>query len=249
MRLPKFLSTLAADARTGIVGALAVTAGLAVLAVFAGWMGIPAALLSGAMLFAIIGLAWNQWQQVLERDQKRRKAKWTPADTEKRIRDWLYAFRYQIRDATLAQTYFSMFITNDMGLQFNIRQMRDTPWVVIESRNGIPSDDKDNRLFAAVNDPRLHFKVDVSIELAQLGVEHLWTESEGRIDLSIERKVVFDETMTDMKFFDDLLLVHRGANIFRGLAALALQQFKAQAVSELPPASKHDRLPQPPSPE
>jgi hypothetical protein len=245
MLLPKFLSTLAADARTGIVGALAVSSGLAVLVVFSGWMGIPAAFLIAAILFAVIGLAWNQWEQVLERNRTKRLTNRSPLEVEHWVRDWLFKYKYQNRNDPNPEAHFKIVVTKDNGQKLTIVLPKAHPFVVIAARLEPDPTEEKQATTAILLAPDTTFGADLAVELAQLGVDYS-IHAKEKLEVQVERKVPFDETITDLRFAREFLKVEGAVGIVFALAARAAINARTPKGIRPPQASRHDpkrRLP------
>jgi hypothetical protein len=187
-------------------------------------------------VFGIILLAINQYKQLRDSAKKERMAQRTPAEIERQIREWLYKYKYQIKDANTPETRFNMLVTNRQDLKFNIMLPKETPFVVIATKTTIPRGDD---LYKTVKSAGSTFRFDVGIALAQLGVEFDMSEPDKGVEVLLQRPILFDEAVTDLSLMREIMLVHRGLSIFNFLAGRAT--IGSSATPQLPPTSKRGR--------
>jgi uncharacterized protein DUF2299 len=164
-------------------------------------------------LVAVALLIVNQLHFIHERGQRRRRANLTPVEIERLIRDWLYSFKFEIKDDPQDYAAFQIRATDSESRHVTVFQRKGEPYVTITTRLILP----DDMVPVLVGDPKSTFLPELSLHLAPLGVEYRKEPSSN--DVYVAHVVVFDESMTPLKFINDIGLVRRGLTIVHSLIA------------------------------
>jgi hypothetical protein len=237
MPIPKWIYT---DARAALVGAVVIAGITALWALLTGTMGIPAALIVAVSITAILGLAWNQWQQAIERDRRRRRANRSPSEIEHWVRDWLFKLKYQTRNDPNPEAHFQIVVTKSNGQNLTIVLPKAHPFVVIGARLVPDLSEKQKENNAILLAPDSTFHADLAVEFAQLGVDFRIETATGKLEVQIERKVTFDETITELGFAQEFLRVEGAINTTFAIANRVVIISKALKAKPLPPAARRD---------
>jgi hypothetical protein len=131
---------------------------------------------------------------------------------ERQLRDWLYKFQYEIKDDPQPHAHFQMRARDAQGLVITIFQGRGEPFVTIISGMKLGNDDFGDRVRSVLADPKATAGDDLSIQLTLLGVEFI-IEGTPPESVRIQHKVMFDASITDLRFIHDMMLVRRGLGL------------------------------------
>ena len=123
MAIPKWLSSFTFHVARSAATALVIAAGLAVWAALKLYaadiqLGLPFAAVGGLLVFVAIVIAWNQLQQIDDRNQRKRLAQRSSAEIEKQIWEWLRKNNFAIQnepDPKLAD--FRLNANNKVGVR------------------------------------------------------------------------------------------------------------------------------------
>jgi hypothetical protein len=197
--------------------------------------------------FSAILMGLNQFQQLRERAQRRKAMNRSPEDMERLIREWLYKYKYRIKDDPQPTASFQMQATDDQEMTISVVKPREHPWVFLGLKVSVAEGDDLRR---AIDSMGQEFGVTLTIELSQLGIEYRLRQESGRVkEILLQHPVVFDESLTALRFLQHLLLVRRGLNVVNAVMARALGSRATQGAPELPQPPTHGPRVLPPSPE
>jgi hypothetical protein len=163
-------------------------------------------------VFLAVLLSVNQVQQIAARARMRKAANRTPAMIESQIREWLYGFGFEIKDDAKPSSHFQMVARDDQGMRIVILQNIGRPYITIATTIVLANDEIGNRARATLANPRSTVLNDLAIQLAQLGVE-FDLQGSPMERIVIQHKVIFDETMTALKIYREMMLVRRGLGL------------------------------------
>lgn len=236
MERPKWLSAIASDVRATLVGAtvLSIGGGLwAALKVYgtATALGLAGAITVGVLVCAALAVTWNQLAQIGERARRGKAKALAPDEIKSRIRDWVLKQKLPLQDDPTPGADFRLVTSNENGLKVTIVKATDRPWVAIATRLTFEPEKgaSGKQLEDMISGADSTFHADVGIQLALLGgVDYRIDGSKRPIEISIERKVIFDDSMTELSFMREFVLVQGGLNIVtgnlrRGLALLSIK--------------------------
>jgi hypothetical protein len=149
--------------------------------------------------------------------------------------------KYQNRNDPSPEANFMIGVTTEAGHNLVIAQTKERPWVVIAAKV-VADPSKDAKEHSAILlAPDSTFIPDLNVELAHLGVDYRIFPEKKPMEVGVERKVTFDDSITDLTFMREVVVVEGAINIVTGVAARVLIAAKARKGTQLLPASKRDR--------
>lgn len=169
-------------------------------------LGLPFALSMGAVVGMCVVVSWGHLAQMHERAKRTRRR--TPADAERQIREWLYRYGFSVTQKPHPALEFGLEL-NDPGapLPITIIQVKGEAWLMVSARMNM---DDPTKALVAAQAPLYRF--DVATQLAQLEVEYQMIPAEHPTpDVLIHEKLVFDETVDDLRFLNVVRRVRTGA--------------------------------------
>lgn len=241
MDLRKLAASLVSDARAALVSVAVLSVAAFLWAVLGRWLTLPQAVLGSVVVFGSLSVAWNQWRQAFDRDQKKRLASRSPAEIEHWVRDWLFKYKYQNQNDLSPEAHFQIVVTKANDQKLTIALPKAHPFVVIAARLIPDPSEQAKKTNALLLAPDSTFPADLTIQFAQLGVDYRIESGAGPMQVMIERKVTFDETITDLSFAQQFLKVEAAISTVFAIASRVIIAAKTLEAKPLLPTSKRDR--------